>query len=143
MDDWFPCQNKEPIFNRSSTDELWVILLEKAWAKAFGGYLNIEAGLTREALRDLTGASCKTFMMRDPQYTDQFLWDQLKEADKNTWVMTAGSDDINYGSDAYIEKIGIAGSHAYSLLSVYQIVPIGGGNYAIDEKNSPNQVRLV
>lgn len=57
--------------------------------------------------------------------------------------MTAGSDDINYGSDAYIEKIGIAGSHAYSMLSVYQIVPIGGGNYEIDQKNSPNQVRLV
>lgn len=54
------------MFNRSKTGELWVILLEKAWAKVFGGYMNIEAGLTREALRDLTGACCKTFMMQDP-----------------------------------------------------------------------------
>jgi hypothetical protein len=35
--------------------------------------------------------------------------------------MTAGSDDLNNGSDSYIEKIGIAGSHAYSLLGVYEL----------------------
>ena len=35
--------------------------------------------------------------------------------------MTAGSDNLNNGSDAYIEKIGIAGSHAYSLLEVYEL----------------------
>lgn len=78
------------------------MLLEKAWAKTFGGYMNIEAGLTREALRDLTGASCKTFMMRDPQYTDDFLWNTLKEGEEKNWIMTAGSDNINNGSDAYI-----------------------------------------
>lgn len=50
------------------------MLLEKAWAKIFKGYLNIEAGLTREALRDLTGASCKTFMTRDPRNTKDFMW---------------------------------------------------------------------
>lgn len=46
-----------PIFNHSSQAELWVILLEKAWAKTFGGYFNIQGGLMTEALRDLTGAS--------------------------------------------------------------------------------------
>lgn len=40
------------------------MLLEKAWAKVNGGYCNIDAGLTREALRDLTGASAKTFFTR-------------------------------------------------------------------------------
>ena len=35
--------------------------------------------------------------------------------------MTAGSDNLNNGSDAYIEKIGIAGSHAYSLLEVFEL----------------------
>ena len=35
--------------------------------------------------------------------------------------MTAGSDDLNYGRDDFIEKIGIAGSHAYSLLGVYEL----------------------
>ena len=61
LDDLIPCLNGKVAFNRSRSDELWVILLEKCWAKCHGGYLNIEAGLTREALRDLTGASCTTF----------------------------------------------------------------------------------
>jgi calpain-15 len=63
LDDFFPCQpySKKPIFNSTKTDELWVMFLEKAWAKVHGGYMNINAGLTREALRDLTGGCAKTF----------------------------------------------------------------------------------
>lgn len=59
MDDLIPCMkySKKPAFNRNKSGEMWVILLEKAWAKVHGGYMNIAAGLTREALRDLTGAS--------------------------------------------------------------------------------------
>lgn len=81
IDDWIPCDGKLPIFNKSFTNELWVILIEKAWAKCFGAYMNIDSGLTREALRNLTGASCKTFMMLDSQYTDEFMWKSLREAD--------------------------------------------------------------
>jgi len=33
-----------------------VIVVEKAWAKVFGSYQNIEAGYPREVLRTLTGA---------------------------------------------------------------------------------------
>jgi len=36
-------------------NELWVLLLEKAWAKVHGDYLCIEAGLCNESFRDLTG----------------------------------------------------------------------------------------
>ena len=36
--------------------------------------------------------------------------------------MTAGSDDLSYGGgDGFISKIGLAGSHAYSLIGVYQV----------------------
>lgn len=37
--------------------------------------------------------------------------------------MTAGSDNLNKdGTDAFVEKIGIAGSHAYSLISVHELI---------------------
>lgn len=39
------------------------MIIEKAWAKVHGGYMNIYEGLTREALRDFTGASAKTFFI--------------------------------------------------------------------------------
>ena len=117
MDDLVPCMkySKKPAFNRNKSGEMWVILLEKAWAKVHGGYMNIAAGLTREALRDLTGASAETFFTS--QNPDK-LWNKLVEANEKKFIMTAGSDDLSGGSDAFIEKIGLAGSHAYSLLEV-------------------------
>lgn len=124
LDDQVPCTkySHTPAFNRSKSNELWVILLEKAWAKAHGGYMNIAAGLTREALRDLTGASCITyFTSQNPEE----LWERIVQANFQKHIMTAGSDDLNNGSDSYIEKIGIAGSHAYSLLEVFELERIG------------------
>ncbi len=118
LDDYFPCHQGSALFNRSKSGELWVMLLEKAWAKLHGGYMNIAAGLTREALRDLTGASAKTFFTKQNR---EKLWQELLIADQSKFIMTAGSDDLSNGSDAYIEKVGICGSHAYSLLEAYEV----------------------
>lgn len=61
IDDYFPCDpiSKSPAFTRSRGKEIWVLILEKAWAKLYGSYERIEAGTCREALRDLTGAPTK------------------------------------------------------------------------------------
>ena len=53
------------------------------------------------------------------------------------FIMTAGSDDLSYGrGDAYISKIGLAGSHAYSVLGVYEIIKTKNGyvNVPINER---------
>lgn len=125
IDDTVACQpvSKSPIFTRSSQKELWVILMEKAWAKINGGFQNISAGLTREALRGFTGASCKTFFT---QQNREEIWKKLMVGDKMNFIMTAATDDLNNGSDDYQDKIGICGSHAYSLLAVYEITNVNG-----------------
>ena len=38
VDDKIPCKNKEPIFSENHGDEVWVVILEKAWAKLHGDY---------------------------------------------------------------------------------------------------------
>lgn len=65
MDDYVPVK---PVrggvtlaFSRTYDKELWVLLLEKAYAKAYGGYLPIEGGDPCYALRDLTGAPYARF----------------------------------------------------------------------------------
>ena len=67
VDDCIPCFNKYrgPAFTRSQNHDIWVLILEKAWAKIYGSYERIESGTTRECLRDLTGAPTKTLFMDD------------------------------------------------------------------------------
>ena len=56
VDDFIPCHKGNPAFSAANGNELWVILLEKAWAKLHGNYERIEAGFAENEMRDLTGA---------------------------------------------------------------------------------------
>jgi calpain-15 len=46
LDNYFPCdkQYKKPVFSSANGPELWVLILEKAYAKIHGAYDKIEAG---------------------------------------------------------------------------------------------------
>lgn len=44
MDDYIPYMYDLPAFSRANKDELWVMLLEKAWAKIYSSFKRIEAG---------------------------------------------------------------------------------------------------
>ena len=88
IDDFIPVRYDNPTFSKSTGHELWVILLEKAFAKIHGSYLRIEAGLTSNALRDLTGAPSFTKKIGEK---DKDLWEDLKNADKKGFLMTASA----------------------------------------------------
>ena len=44
LDDFVPCKDHRPCFSSANGNELWVILLEKAWAKLHGSYARIISG---------------------------------------------------------------------------------------------------
>ena len=73
VDDYFPCYKGEPVFSKTHRNELWVMLLEKAWAKLHGSYERIEAGFAENVLRDLTGAPTEILETEDDQNEDK-LW---------------------------------------------------------------------
>lgn len=68
VDGFFPCYpGGGPIFSRANGEELWVLLLEKAYAKLHGSYYAIRAGWAYEAMMDLTGAPCFTIRLDEPE----------------------------------------------------------------------------
>jgi hypothetical protein len=59
VDDWIPCEARgKPAFATSRKgNELWVSILEKAYAKLHGSYEALEGGQVQDALVDLTGGA--------------------------------------------------------------------------------------
>lgn len=56
VDDFFPCYpGGGAIYSRGHGPEMWVLLLEKAFAKYCGSYEAIKSGWAFEAMIDLTG----------------------------------------------------------------------------------------
>jgi len=44
LDDHIVCKEAFPVFSQAAGNELWVLLLEKAWAKIHGSFDRIVAG---------------------------------------------------------------------------------------------------
>jgi hypothetical protein len=107
VDDFVPCWNKEALtipeeqnagamlWGRSATpwpvatahhpgatNDVWITLLEKAYAKLHGSYQAISRGSTQAALQDLTGgvASKLRWTLGDLRYHGRALYDVIRRA---------------------------------------------------------------
>jgi len=56
VDEYFPSDEDGPCFSKANGNELWVLIMEKCWAKLHGSYERIEAGFSHNVMTDLTGA---------------------------------------------------------------------------------------
>jgi calpain-15 len=81
LDSYFPMKYGQLFGSRNEGAELWVMLIEKAYAKAFGSYMTIEGrgGSPTDALRDLTGAPCES--RYHDRLTEDELWDYVHGAE--------------------------------------------------------------
>ena len=88
VDDQICCKHSNPYFAHPKKYELWVPLVEKAWAKTRGNFSRTIGGLGNQAMSDLTGAPSKCY--RVPNFDDIF--DRIKRAvDKNFMITTVPS----------------------------------------------------
>lgn len=124
VDDWIPCESPgKPAFATSRKgNELWVSLLEKAYAKLHGSYEALEGGLVQDALVDLTGGAGEEIDMRSAQAQIDLasgrLWSQLLRFKREGFLLGVGSPT---GSDVHISSSGIVQGHAYALLQVREV----------------------
>ena len=116
IDDFIPCKNKEPVFSAANGNELWVILLEKAWAKLHGSYERIIGGQSHLTFRDLTGAPSFEFETKDED-----AWDRIKDGDQRDFIMAAGIAQDDEAEIAQLKALGLVGQHSYGLIAVAEV----------------------
>ena len=125
MDEYFPAYfngvNYDLAFSKTEQRELWVILLEKAYAKAYGSYWEIVGGDPVHALRDLTGAPYD----RVEEWDDlDASWRKLAEANERRFMLTCFTKSTEIIEEQNAE--GIVFGHAYTILDVRDIIDSRG-----------------
>lgn len=93
--------------------ELWTVLLEKAWAKKYQSFYDIQTGHSSEVLTDLTGAPCEVLYTNSKE-----TWEKLAKADEAGFVMMAATspDRPQQGQLA-----GLLPNQCYALLSAKSV----------------------
>ena len=116
VDDFLPVKaNGQPAFATCRDGELWVSLLEKAWAKLHGTYARTEAGLPCFAASHVMGVPSESFSHAAIESIDDF-FDMLKSADARNFTMMAAS----HGQGENRNDEGVISGHAYSLISIHE-----------------------
>ncbi len=110
VDDFFPLHEdyKKPLFAKPHGEELWVLILEKAFAKYEGGYSNIEGGYMSDSFKFFTGSVTRNLRKLAGN------WNEIILALTKNHIICAGS--LSLGTDKEKSKNGIHYGHAYSVI---------------------------
>ena len=130
IDDYFPCYlDGGPVFSQPNGNELWLILVEKAYAKLHGNYNQLNLGFINHAMMDLSGCptQCYNFPDKKASSTEkrvffENLWRIMDTSWKKGHTICAGTPGVDEATmgNRPDEKFGIVPGHAYSVLKVQQ-----------------------
>ncbi|XP_076604935.1 calpain-1 catalytic subunit-like [Chaetodon auriga] len=122
IDDKLPTIDGRLIFVHSKDPaEFWPALLEKAYAKVCGSYLDMNAGTPAEALVDFTGGVHICIQLTNPPAE---LWELMCRAGQSTSLMGCGTPQGETAENTVLQN-GLVQGHAYSVTGVKQVVSRG------------------
>ena len=141
VDDYLPVKKgtNELIFAHSKPEknEIWISLLEKAWAKVNGGYANIIGGTPMEALDFLTGFSSLSYDTENKDNDDLNEYKieivkQLQDCDiENSIISCTTSTNVD------VSGVGLNSGYTYNLLAIYQVQDKEGKNVYLFKLRNP------
>lgn len=102
---------------KKDTEETWLPLMEKAFAKAHGDYSSIEGGFAGEGIEDLTGGVNISIEASDILDEDEF-WKLLNRVNTE-YLIGCGTRFLPNRFKPDYE--GIASYHAYSVMAVQEL----------------------
>ena len=117
IDDFFPCDNKLSIecFSKGAKNTIWLQILEKCYAKAYGSYSKIQFKDIDLVLHDLTCAPISTL---DNSLKNLYL--KLDSANKKKWIILASAGDTESGQEL-LEEIGLIPNNVYPVVNIFKI----------------------
>lgn len=138
--------------------EIWYILIEKAMAKAYGGYYRLNNGVENYAVRDFTGApydmfdivhvkNPKNLMKRDLQHMETFS-KEVEDNLKKGYILSIFPRDptqlediekkkLNIPNKKYYMSKGLYSGHSYAIVTIADVVASNGQKYKILKLRNP------
>ena len=134
VDDFIPCypNSGKPCFSKANNEgEIWVELLEKAWAKLHGSYSIIIGGCSEEVYSRLTQKPSLTLFHAD---TDKnAFWSHIKDGSKRVYIMSAATN--NELSEGQLN--GLHDHHMYSVLEAFNEKDKNGNDIKLIKCRNP------
>jgi hypothetical protein len=117
VDDLFPCDgNRKFLFSQGANNQLWVSILEKAYAKMYHSYAALDGGSVTRSLTDLTGAPCEIFEFASDKFDSDLTYATLMSSLKERFLV--GVSCISKEESQVFTRVGLVRNHVYSLLGV-------------------------
>mmetsp|Transcript_33608 Transcript_33608/g.56454 ORF Transcript_33608/g.56454 Transcript_33608/m.56454 type:complete len:458 (+) Transcript_33608:56-1429(+) len=152
IDDRIPCKKgtTQAAFSQPNGNEMWVILLEKAFAKFCGSYGALDGGHTVWAWQAMTGDNVLFFKLvpatkrwarmdvsyptgvrtrgkreigfkqTEEDYDEEKIWKMLRKYDELKSVLAASI--TGEGGEEKLDDVGLVKGHAYSILNVRKVI---------------------
>ena len=120
VDDYLPVDEEGKWFlgRCESEKELFVNIIEKAYAKMYGSYINIIGGKVHIALSEMTGGFPSEITLEVYREKDlNELYHTIDKYNNNGYLLGAGTPENPQGDKA-ISEDGIVQGHAYQILDV-------------------------
>lgn len=141
LDDYFPCYPMGGLmFSKSEKREIWVPILEKAFAKKYNGYPNLINTHCADILADLTGCPVftidmeATYASKPEEHTK--LWKLITEWKQKKYILTS---DTKHFLDAKEDSNQVK-NFTYSIIKG---IEIQHNNYPTEGKTSKDVTRLL
>jgi hypothetical protein len=103
-------------------NEIWVSLIEKAFAKYYGSYAELEKGFVHHALRDLTGCEADMISIAEAARGNgrNALWESLRRSHESGYILGCGSLPAKL-TDKSLQESGLVFDSTYCIFDVRQL----------------------
>eukprot|EP00088_Acartia_fossae_P017789 TRINITY_DN20190_c0_g1_i4.p1 TRINITY_DN20190_c0_g1~~TRINITY_DN20190_c0_g1_i4.p1 ORF type:complete len:1092 (+),score=254.97 TRINITY_DN20190_c0_g1_i4:65-3340(+) len=137
IDDRLPTRNGKLIYLKSrNPNEFWSPLLEKAYAKLYGGYKNLEGGLSIEASVDFTGGIPEVINLTQLNEDPKYFFNYLKEADSRRAFLTCSLSNSRNQQEG--QRKGLQSRHAYTITKVTEVRGYGTRSIPLIRLRNPH-----